>query len=125
MLDIRLLNSSTPRSTLYTVIDGGFIDLPVAGGPIAVAGLTPDEIQTRIATELKRRAVEDGARVSVGVRQYASHAVVVTGLVNNPGNKFLRREAVPLYVIMAEAQARTDAGRVAVMRWEVPDFPWT
>jgi protein involved in polysaccharide export with SLBB domain len=116
VLDIRLLNSSTPRSTLYTVIDGGFIDLPVAGGPIAVAGLTPDEIQTRIAMELKRRAVEDGARVSVGVRQYASHAVVVTGLVNNPGNKFLRREAVPLYVIMAEAQARTDAGRVAVMR---------
>jgi len=116
VLDIRLLNSSTPRSTLYTVIDGGLIDLPVAGGPVAVAGLTPDEIQTRIATELKRRAVEDGARVSVGVRQYASHAVVVTGLVSNPGTKFLRREAVPLYVIMAEAQARTDAGRVALMR---------
>ena len=116
VLDIRLLNSSTPRSTLYTVVDGGLIDLPVAGGPIAVAGLTPDEIQTRIATELKRRAVEDGARVSVGVRQYASHAVVVTGLVNNPGTKFLRREAVPLYVIMAEVQARTDAGRVALMR---------
>ncbi|MGI9166770.1 MAG: tetratricopeptide repeat protein [Pyrinomonadaceae bacterium] len=116
VLDIRLLNSSTPRSTLYTVIDGGLIDLPIAGGPIAVAGLTPDEVQTRIALELKRRAVEEGSRVSVGVRQYASHGVVITGLVNNPGTKFLRREAVPLYVIMAEAQARLDAGRVAVMR---------
>jgi len=116
VLDIRLLNSSTPRSTLYTVIDGGLIDLPIAGGPIAVAGLTPDEVQTRIALELKRRAVEEGSRVSVGVRQYASHGVVITGLVSNPGTKFLRREAVPLYVIMAEAQARLDAGRVVVMR---------
>lgn len=116
VLDIRLLNSSTPRSTLYTVIDGGLIDLAIAGGPVAVAGLTTEEIQARIAEELKRRAVEEGARVSVGVRQYASHSVIVTGLVNNPGAKFLRREAVPLYVIMAEAQARPEAGKVAIMR---------
>ena len=114
VLDIRLLNSNTPRSTLFSVLEGGLIDLPVAGGPIAVAGLTVEEIQNRIAAELKRRAVE-GARVSVGVRQYASHSVIVTGLVSNPGTKFLRREAVPLYVIMAEAQAHSDAARVAIM----------
>lgn len=116
VLDIRLLNSSTSRSTLYTVVDGGMIDLPIAGGPIAVAGMTADEIQNRIALELKRRAVEEGTRVSVGVRHYASHGVVITGLVNNAGTKFLRRETVPLYVIMAEAQARPDAGRIAIMR---------
>lgn len=116
VLDIRFLNSSTPRSTLYTVIDGGLIDLPIAGGALLVSGLTVEEIQTRIVSELKRRAVEEGTRVSVGVRQYASHGVVVTGLVSNPGTKFLRREAVPLYVVMAEAQARLDAVRVAVMR---------
>jgi polysaccharide export outer membrane protein len=116
VLDVRLLNSVTSRSTLFTVIGGGFIDLPVAGGPIAVAGLTLDEIQTRIATELKRRAVEEGAQVSVGVRQYASHTIVVTGLVNSPGSRFLRREAVPMYVILAEAQLRNDAGRVVIMR---------
>ncbi len=116
VLDIRLLNSATSRSTLYTVIDGGLIDLAIAGGAIAVAGLTVDEIQARIASELKRRAVEEGARVSVGVRHYASHSVVITGLVHNPGFKILRREAVPLYVIMAEAQARLDAGRITIMR---------
>jgi polysaccharide export outer membrane protein len=116
VLDIRLLNSSTPRSTLYTVAEGGLVDLGIAGGPIAVAGLTAGEVQTLLVAELKRRAVEDGARVSVGVRQYSSHSVVITGLVNNPGTKFLRREAVPLYVIMAEAQARSDAGRVTIMR---------
>ncbi|MEP6921788.1 MAG: polysaccharide biosynthesis/export family protein [bacterium] len=116
VLDIRLLNSWTPRSTLFTVLESGLIDFPVAGGAIGVAGLTSDEVQSRIASELKRRDVEPGARVSVGVRQYASHGVVISGLVNNPGTKFLRREAVPLYVLMAEAQGRADAARAIVMR---------
>jgi len=115
VLDVRLLNSTSSRSTLFTVFGAGLIDLPVAGGPISVAGMTPEEIQTHIAAELKRRAIEEGAQIAVGVRQYASHAVVVTGLVNNPGTKFLRREAVPLYVILAEAQLRPDAGRLFLM----------
>ena len=116
VLDIRLLNSATSRSTLYTVIDSGLIDFPIVGGPVSVAGLTVDEIQARIASELKRRAVEEGAQVSVGVRQYASHTIIITGLVSNPGTKILRREAVPLYVIMADAQPRVDAGLVIIMR---------
>ena len=120
ILDVRLLKSATSRSTLFTVIAGGVIDLPVAGGPISVSGLTPEEIQTRIGTELKRRAVEDGAQVVVAVRQYASHTVVITGLVGIPGIKILRREAVPLYVIFAETQLRNDAGRVVIMHDGTP-----
>jgi protein involved in polysaccharide export with SLBB domain len=116
VLDIRVLNSSTTRSTLYTVINGGLIDMAIAGGPITVSGLTTDVIQTLIAAELKRRAIDENARVSVGVRQYASHSVAITGLVNSPGTKFLRREAIPLYVLLAEAQARLDAGRAMIMR---------
>jgi protein involved in polysaccharide export with SLBB domain len=116
VLDVRFLNSATSRSTLFTVINGGVIDLPVAGGSIAVAGLTADEIQARIASELKRRAVDEKAQLSVGVRQYASHSVVVTGLVVNPGTRFLRREAVPLYVVLAESQLRNDAGKIVIMR---------
>src|SRR6185369_1184007 len=75
ILDIRLLNSAYGRSTLFTVADNGMIDVPVAGGTISVAGLTPEEIQKLIAVELKRRAVEDKAQVSVSVRQFLSHAV--------------------------------------------------
>ncbi len=120
VLDVRFLNSPNNRSTLFTVIGGGLIDLPIAGGPISVVGLTTDEIQTRISAELKRRAVEENAKVSVGVRQYGSHSVMVTGLVVNPGTRFLRREAVPLYVVLAESQLRNDAGRVAIMRAGAP-----
>ena len=117
VLDVRLLNSTANNnSTLFTVLANGVIELPIAGGAIKVAGLTPDEIQTRIAKELKRRAVEENARVSVGVRQYASHSVSVTGLVVHPGTRFLRREEVPLYVVLAESQLRNDGGRVVLMR---------
>ena len=116
VLDIRLLNAANHNSTLFTVDGGGVIDLPVAGGSISVAGLTTEEIQTRIAAELKRRAVEENAKVSVGVRQYLSHSVTVTGLVVHPGTRFLRRERVPLYVVLAESQLRNDGGRVVILR---------
>ena len=120
MLDIRLLNSANSRSTLFTVMEGGVIDLPIAGGTVSVAGLTPEEIQNVIAAELKRRAVGEKAQVSVGVRQYLSHSVTVTGLVVHPGTRFLRREMVPLYVVLAESQLRNDAGRVVIMRAGAP-----
>ena len=116
VLDVRLLNSANNNSTLFTVFGSGMIDLPVAGGAIHVAGLTTDEIQARIVEELKRRAVEDKAKVSVAVRQYLSHSVTVTGMVVNPGVRFLRRELVPLYVILAESQLRNDGERVMIMR---------
>jgi len=116
VLDIRLLNAANNASTLFTVAPSGVVELPIAGGAIKVAGLTPEEIQTRIGAELKRRAIGDNAKVFVGVRQYASHAVSVTGLVIHPGTRFLRREEVPLYVVLAESQLRNDGGRVVLLR---------
>lgn len=123
VLDIRLLNSVHNRSTLFTVVAGGVIDLPIAGGTISVAGLTPEEIQKVIAAELKRRAVDEKAQVSVNVRQYLSHSVMVTGLVVHPGTRFLRREMVPLYVVLAESQLRNDGGRVVILRGGTPGQP--
>jgi protein involved in polysaccharide export with SLBB domain len=117
ILDVHFTNSrNAGHSTLFTVVAPGIIDFPLAGGQIMVAGLTTDEIQARIGTELKRRAVTDSAEISVGVRQYASHSVHITGLVSSPGTRILRREAVPLYVVFAESQLRNDAGRVIIMR---------
>jgi hypothetical protein len=41
---------------------------------------------------------------------------MLTGLVGSAGTRVLRREAVPLYVILAESQVRNDAESVVVMR---------
>ncbi len=120
VLDIRLLNSAGNNSTLFTVIDGGLVELPVAGGAISVGGLTTDEIQAVVSAELKRRAVADKAHVSVGVREYLSHSVTVSGLVVHPGTRFLRREMVPLYVLLAESQLRNDGARVVILRAGTP-----
>src|SRR5256714_13778070 len=51
----------------------------------------------------------------VSVREYASHAVLISGLAGYPGTKILRREAIPLYVVVAEAQPKPEAGRAVII----------
>ncbi|HEX7175436.1 MAG TPA: polysaccharide biosynthesis/export family protein [Pyrinomonadaceae bacterium] len=115
VLDIRLQNVGPRESTLFAVLAGGLIDYPLAGDPFNVAGMTTDEVGVRVAAELRRRAVYDKPQVYVSVREYGSHTVLVSGLVYDPGVKILRREAIPLYVLIAEAQPKPEAGRALVM----------
>ena len=114
VLDIRLLNTTSPRSTLYTVLAGGLLRYPPAGEPIAVAGMTTDEIAVRLTTELQKRAGHKAPKIMVSVREYASHTLTVNGLVTDPGEKIIQREAIPLYVVIADAQPRPEAGRVLI-----------
>jgi protein involved in polysaccharide export with SLBB domain len=113
VLDVQLVDMPTSKSTLFTVQGGGKLEYPLAGDPLSVVGLTTDEIATRLRASIK---VFDHPRVLVRVRDYASHNVAVSGAVANPGTKALRREAVPLYVLLAEAQPQTEASRVTVSR---------
>jgi protein involved in polysaccharide export with SLBB domain len=116
VLDIRLLNTATTnQSTLYTVLENGLLEYPLAGEAISVNGLTTDEIAQRLAASSKIRAVYDEPRIAVAVRQYESHTVIISGLVNDPGTKVLRREAIPLYVVIADAQPRPEANRALLM----------
>jgi protein involved in polysaccharide export with SLBB domain len=113
VLNIRLLNAQGRESTLFSVMAGGLLEYPLAGDPIQVAGLTTDEIDARLTSLIK---LYENPQVIVSVREYASHTVIVTGLVNDPGTKVLRREAMPLYVVLAEAQLKPEAGRATIMR---------
>jgi protein involved in polysaccharide export with SLBB domain len=115
ILDIRLVNGMAKDLTLYTVLSNGTIDYPLAGEPVPVAGLTTDEIGARLSGALKRRGIFERAQFQISVRDYVSHTVLVSGLVEQPGQKVLRREAVPLYVVLAESFPRADAGRVVVI----------
>jgi protein involved in polysaccharide export with SLBB domain len=116
VLDIRLLNGQDPRqSTLYPVLAGGVLDFPLLHDPLTVTGMTTDELAAQLIAELRHRSISDRPQVRVSVREYASHAVLVSGMVNDPGTKILRREAIPLYVVVAEAQPKPEAGRAVII----------
>ena len=113
VLDIRLANLPSRESTLFTVLRNGALEYPLLNGPVTVAGLSTDEIATLLSKEIK---VINATRVSVSVRDYASHLVVVSGLVDSPGRKALRREAMPLYAVLAEALPRPEASVAILVR---------
>ncbi|HET8783510.1 MAG TPA: tetratricopeptide repeat protein, partial [Pyrinomonadaceae bacterium] len=117
VLDVRVADSTSSESTLFTVTPAGLLEHPLLPDPMKVSGLTVDEITTLIQNDLKRRAL-DNTKVTVGVRDYASHAILVSGLVKEAGTKIIRREAIPLYVVVADAQPLPEAARVTVMRNE-------
>lgn len=113
VLDIRLANLASRESTLFTVLKNGALEYPLLSKPLTVVGLTPDEIARRLNAEIR---VIQNPRALVSVRDYASHFVLITGVVDNPGRKALRREATPLFAVLAEALPRADATTVTVVR---------
>ena len=113
VLDIQLTNNTSSSSTLFTVLEGGLLEYPFAGDPIVVAGLTTSQIAALLRQRIK---IFDNPTVAVHVRDYASHAVTVSGFVAAPGTRTLRREAVPLYTILAETQVLPEAVRATVIR---------
>ena len=113
ILDVQIPDSLSNRSTLYTVLPGGLLDYPLAGAPLPIAGLTVDAIAQRLRSNIK---VLDSPDIKVTVRDYSSHSVKVIGFVSNPGDKVLRREAVPVYVVLSEAMPLNDAVCVTIVR---------
>jgi protein involved in polysaccharide export with SLBB domain len=113
VLDIRLTNLSTRESTLFTVLKTGVLEYPLLSAPLPVAGMTTDEIAKLLGDEIK---VLNNPRVSVSVRDYASHSVLVTGLVELPGTRIMRREAMPLFAVIAESLPRPEAQSVIIAR---------
>jgi protein involved in polysaccharide export with SLBB domain len=91
----------------------GMLEYPLLNGPVSVAGLSTDEISRLLNSQIK---VIKAPRVTVTVRDYASHAVVIGGLVDSPGRKILRREAMPLFAVLAEALVRPEATAATILR---------
>ncbi|MCU1264768.1 MAG: polysaccharide biosynthesis/export family protein [Acidobacteria bacterium] len=117
VLDVQLMDVPSARSTLFTVLEGGLLDYPLSNAPMPVVGLTADEIADQLRVRIK---VLDNPKVAVKVRDYSSHSVIVTGFVLDPGARFLRREATPLYVVLAEARPRSEALKATITRAGVP-----
>lgn len=113
VLDIQLAGQSGKESTLFTIAGGGLLEYPLAGGPIAAAGMTTAEVAALLRQRIK---ILDNPTVTVKVRDYASHSVTVNGFVAAPGVKNLRREAVPLYTLLAEALMMPEAASATIAR---------
>jgi protein involved in polysaccharide export with SLBB domain len=113
VLDIQLAGNLNRKSTLFTVLAGGLLEYPLAGNPIPVAGMTTSEVAALLRQRIK---IFENPVVVVNVRDYASHTVTITGFVAAPGTKALRREAVPLYAMLAEVVALPEAARATISR---------
>lgn len=113
VLFISLRDAPAKASTYFTVLNDGTIDYPLANEMISVAGLTSDEIENLLREKVK---LYENPQISVKVRENTSHSITVLGLIEKAGEKFLQREAVPLYVIKAEAVVLSRANQVFIKR---------
>ena len=112
ILFINLQNSSK-GSSYFTVLGDGTIDYPLAGEMVSVAGLTTEEIEDALRERVK---LYENPQISVKVREYSSHKITVLGLVEKTGERFIQREAVPLFVVRAESVVKAEADRVIIRR---------
>ncbi|MFT3745279.1 MAG: polysaccharide biosynthesis/export family protein [Pyrinomonadaceae bacterium] len=107
------LKNSSQGSGYFTVRTDGTIDYPLAGDNVVVTDQTAEMAEENIAGGIKIFAEP---QVEVKVREYASHKITVSGLVDNAGEKNLQREAMPLFAIKAEAIVGSKATKVSITR---------
>ncbi len=115
VLDLRMTGAAN-QSTLITITSAGLLQHPDLKETISVSGLTVEQISTRLEDTLRRSPANKIQRMSVSVHDYVSHTILVSGLVKEPGTKIIKREAIPLYVVVADAQPLAEAARASVAR---------
>lgn len=107
------LRNSPQGSGYFTVRPDGTIDYPLAGENVQVVDQTIDTIEEMLSASI---TLFKDPQVEVKVRQYASHRITVSGMVENAGDKYLQREAMPLFAIRAEAVTSPKAKKVSIRR---------
>lgn len=113
ILFIGLQNAPAKETNYFTVLQDGKIDYPLAGEMVSVAGMMAEEIEDLLKEKIQ---LYENPQVSVKIREYNSHVYTVLGLVEKSGEKFLQREAVPLFVVRAEAMVEPKANQVKIKR---------
>jgi protein involved in polysaccharide export with SLBB domain len=118
VLEISFGGASSDQAKVFTVSENGLLEDALLNQPLNVIGLTPEEITESIKENIKPSANSQTGKVLVTVREYNSHTIMVSGLVKEPGTKILRREAIPLYVVLADAQPLPEAEQVVCVSRE-------
>ncbi len=113
ILFISLQNAPAKDSTYFTVLNDGTIDYPLAGEMLSVSDLTAEEVEDLLKLKVK---LYENPQISVKVREHASHRITVLGLVEKAGEKYLQREAMPLFIVRAEAIVQPKANLAVIKR---------
>lgn len=113
VLIIRIQNAPSKETSYFTVLKDGSIDYPLAGEMVQVAGMTTDDIEDALKEKIK---LYENPQVSVKIREHNSHAFRVLGLVEKPGEKLMQREAIPMFMVRADAIVQEKASRVVIRK---------
>ncbi|MBK8467181.1 MAG: polysaccharide biosynthesis/export family protein [Chloracidobacterium sp.] len=113
--DVLLINlKNSPQGSRYcTVRSDGTINFPLAGEGLIAAGQTVEVIEEMLASGI---TLFPDPQIEVRVREFGSHKITISGLVENPGEKNLQREAMPLYAIRSEAVVSPKATKALIRR---------
>jgi polysaccharide export outer membrane protein len=80
---IRVITYGEERlSGTFRIGDGGTVEFPLLG-PVAARGLTAEELESKLALDLRQRQLLEHPSVSVQVEQY--RPVFILGEVSRPG----------------------------------------
>lgn len=102
-------------NTTVRVAGDGTIALPLLG-TIQVEGLNQSQLETKLATMLDERYLQN-AQVSVFIREYKSKTVSVVGAVTRPGDyELLGKKSLLQVLSMAGGVTNQSAGQVIVIR---------
>jgi polysaccharide export outer membrane protein len=89
LLDVYIIDVPEVTRT-YRVSSNGFLTLPLLPEPIAVAGLSLDELSHLIATKFREAGMLNNAQVTVSLKETRLHTVMISGCVAHP-------QAYPVY----------------------------
>jgi protein involved in polysaccharide export with SLBB domain len=121
VLEVSWGGATAGKASAITVTPAGLLEHANLTEPLTVAGLTTTEIEDLVEKQLKQRGLNAATRSSVGVAEYVSHTLLVSGLVKEPGTKVIKREAIPLYVVIADAQPLPEATRASLIKKKTGD----
>jgi polysaccharide export outer membrane protein len=103
-------------SRQYRVSPSGSITLPLLSGPIAAAGLTPDQLSLAISDKLRTAGLVSNPQVTVAVKESRIQSVAVAGAVKRPQIYPIFGRTTLLDVLSQAEGLADDAGNIAIIR---------
>ncbi|MBK9768259.1 MAG: polysaccharide biosynthesis/export family protein [Chloracidobacterium sp.] len=97
LLKIEIVNANV-RPRILRVGGDGCIVFPLAGEDVCIAGKTAGEAEAQIASAIK---LFERTAIKIEVLDRTSHVVNIAGLVDQPGEQQIMRDAVPFFVVRA------------------------